>query len=159
MNILNVLSSLHWNWKNRNHRSIVKLDYSNSNTNKQIQPVVHLSLENPIPGHFYTLFMVDPDAPSSKNPIYADYVHWIKKNMILRETTLIQGEDIVPYKGPSPPPGSGTHRYIMIIYEHSQPIDFSGEIDRPSQKTKELIQRILGNNATPIGFTSFTFTK
>jgi phosphatidylethanolamine-binding protein (PEBP) family uncharacterized protein len=51
----------------------------------------------------YTLVMYDPDAPASKPN---SYLHWIQSPI---------GD--IEYIGPSPPAGSGDHRYIFEIYE------------------------------------------
>jgi phosphatidylethanolamine-binding protein (PEBP) family uncharacterized protein len=47
----------------------------------------------------YTLIMYDPDAV---NP---SWIHWISTS----------SHDILPYKGPSPPKGSGIHHYKFIL--------------------------------------------
>jgi phosphatidylethanolamine-binding protein (PEBP) family uncharacterized protein len=51
----------------------------------------------------YTLVMYDPDAPASKPN---SYLHWIQSPI-----------GNIEYMGPSPPAGSGDHRYIFEIYE------------------------------------------
>lgn len=47
----------------------------------------------------YTLLMYDPDAT------HPSYIHWIATS---------QG-DVLPYKGPSPPPGTGIHHYKFAL--------------------------------------------
>ncbi|XP_035673261.1 phosphatidylethanolamine-binding protein 4-like isoform X2 [Branchiostoma floridae] len=72
----------------------------------------------------YLLVMVDPDAPSAKNPEMAYWRHWL--------VTYISGEDLqkgIPsqdwssvgrtltsYKPPTPPKGSGLHHYQFFLY-------------------------------------------
>lgn len=68
-------------------------------------------------GKFYTLTVVDPDAPSPTNPSMAPFLHWLVTNIPQGE--LEKGSMVVPYMGPSPP--EGDHRYCFLLYE--QPND------------------------------------
>lgn len=63
----------------------------------------------------FTLVMVDPDAPSRKNPQFRSWMHWLVLNANSTER-LHEGEEAVEYKGPSPPQGSGPHRYVFLAY-------------------------------------------
>jgi hypothetical protein len=52
------------------------------------------------------LVCTDPDAPSPNNP----WLHWLRR--------LSRGqEDIVPWAPPTPPAGSGIHRYQFRLFE------------------------------------------
>ena len=62
----------------------------------------------------YVIIMVDPDAPSRDNPIYKYYLHMI----IINNST-----QIVKYQKPSPPPGSGNHRYKFYLLKQSNELD------------------------------------
>ncbi|CAN7985434.1 unnamed protein product, partial [Ixodes hexagonus] len=62
----------------------------------------------------FALVMVDPDAPSRSNPIYRSWLHWLTVNAPSSER-FSEGEETVPYNGPSPPPGSGPHRYVFLL--------------------------------------------
>ena len=53
----------------------------------------------------YYLVMYDPDA------VKPSYIHWISSAT----------RDIVPYQGPSPPPGTGIHRYIFVLCKGEVP--------------------------------------
>lgn len=57
----------------------------------------------------YTLIMHDPDAP------VGNVVHWTIVN--IKGSDIKSGKEIIKYKGPAPPSGSGTHRYIFLVYE------------------------------------------
>ena len=57
-----------------------------------------------IPAGFY-LVLYDPDAPAK------DWIHWIATST----------QDIVPYEGPNPPKGTGTHRYIFALVAGNPP--------------------------------------
>ena len=71
----------------------------------------------------YAVTMTDPDAPSRGNPIYADYLHW----MVVNATAMpdwnnirgVVGDVIVEYAPPSPPKGSGDHRYYTRIWKQA----------------------------------------
>jgi phosphatidylethanolamine-binding protein len=71
----------------------------------------------------YTLFMVDPDAPSPGDPTLRFNLHWLQTDL----TTAAPGSDgtaqlvnstapQVPYKRPSPGTNSSAHRYIFYAY-------------------------------------------
>jgi large subunit ribosomal protein L35 len=69
--------------------------------------------------------MVDPNAPSSTNPIYRYWLHWL----------IINNDDtIIPYNGPSPPKGSGNHRYFILLFYHKNKLNKNNII-------KEIIER------------------
>ncbi|XP_015962885.1 protein FLOWERING LOCUS T-like [Arachis duranensis] len=65
---------------------------------------------------FYTLIMVDPDAPSPCNPSEREYLHWLVIN--IPETTEANfGEEIVPYE--SPRPTAGIHRIVFVLFRQT----------------------------------------
>ena len=85
----------------------------------------------------YALICDDPDAPSPTNPGPTPWVHWVLFNIpgdvvelpvgIERNSDVAeiagakQGVNSWPsenvgYRGPAPPPGSGTHRYFFRLY-------------------------------------------
>jgi len=77
-----------------------------------LQPAVDYTMdleENKV----YTLIMHDPDAPAG------NHLHWILVNISLSDETNL-GETLLEYKGPSPPKGSGTHRYIFLLLEQER---------------------------------------
>lgn len=61
-----------------------------------------------IPG-YYTLVMSDPDA------VNGEYLHLLMTNINVNPggDLLYTGDIVVPYQGPNPPPGTGTHHYIF----------------------------------------------
>lgn len=63
---------------------------------------------------FYTIIMIDPDAPSKKNPIYKYWLHYLVMN---------NHNTIVDYYPPSPPPKSGEHRYYILIFKQQNIIN------------------------------------
>jgi len=65
-------------------------------------------------GAKYTVIMVDPDAPSAKEAQAGKYyMHWILKDA--SGADLSGGTDALAYNGPTPPPGSGVHRYEFYV--------------------------------------------
>lgn len=66
------------------------------------------TIQNSDPNKYYTLMMIDIDAPSHDNPIYSPWLHWLIIN---------NKDEIISYFPPTPPDNSGNHRYIFILYE------------------------------------------
>lgn len=63
----------------------------------------------------YTLLMLDPDAPNRESHIYRHWMHWMVLNVQCVQS--LQGGDVVyAYNGPGPPPGSGPHRYVFLLF-------------------------------------------
>lgn len=58
----------------------------------------------------YNVIMLDPDAP------LGTWTHWFVT--ISSDGTIIN--EPYPYQPPSPPPGSGKHRYIFNLYDEIQ---------------------------------------
>uniref|UniRef100_A0A182TGP9 Phosphatidylethanolamine-binding protein n=1 Tax=Anopheles melas TaxID=34690 RepID=A0A182TGP9_9DIPT len=76
------------------------------------------------PDAYYTLFMVDPDAPNRQEPKFREIGHWLVGN--IPGTQVEDGDHMYAFVGSGPPNGSGLHRYVFLVYE--QPggkIDFS----------------------------------
>lgn len=53
---------------------------------------------------YYTLMVVDPDAPSRKNPTYRHWLHWLEVNIPSSAAhgdlvDVRKGHTVVPYKG------------------------------------------------------------
>lgn len=67
------------------------------------------------PGELYTLCMTDPDAPSRKEPKYREWHHWLVAN--IPEANVAAGDVLSQYVGSGPPPGTGLHRYVFILYK------------------------------------------
>lgn len=63
----------------------------------------------------YALLMVDPDAPSRSNPKARSWLHWMVVNSNNADA-LEGGQVATPYAGPTPPKGTGPHRYVLLAY-------------------------------------------
>jgi len=77
----------------------------------QEEPKINLHID---PNKFYTLIKYDPDA------VGGTMIHWAKVN--ITNNDIKNGNIIIPYKGPAPPPKSGKHRYIFNLYEQDRDI-------------------------------------
>ncbi|NP_001267907.1 flowering locus T [Vitis vinifera] len=62
---------------------------------------------------FYTLVMVDSDAPSPSNPNLREYLHWLVTD-IPATTGANFGQEIVCYE--SPRPTAGIHRFVFVLF-------------------------------------------
>ncbi|XP_059622280.1 protein D3-like [Phlebotomus argentipes] len=67
---------------------------------------------------FYTLVLIDPDAPSRDNPFEANFLHFMAVNIPGHRFThaLHQGETVAEYMGAIPGQNTGHHRYIFLLY-------------------------------------------
>ncbi|KAL9263485.1 VERNALIZATION 3-like protein [Drosera capensis] len=63
---------------------------------------------------FYTLIMVDPDAPSPSDPNLREYLHWLVTD-IPGTTGATFGQEVVCYENPQP--SSGIHRFIFVLFQ------------------------------------------
>lgn len=74
-------------------------------------------------GVYYSVMMVDPDAPSPDDPSSAQWLHWAVIN-IPGDGSLLNsldgGRAMISYAGPSPPAGSGDHRYCTYVFKQSE---------------------------------------
>jgi phosphatidylethanolamine-binding protein (PEBP) family uncharacterized protein len=68
--------------------------------------------------------MYDPDTVGNI------FVHWVVLN-IPKYSDISKGETVVPYYPPSPPKGSGKHKYIIKLFLHDKKktIDINGPKD------------------------------
>lgn len=57
----------------------------------------------------------DPDAPSRAQPTSREFRHWLKVN--IPGSHLDKGETIFEYYSPTPPQGTGLHRYTFFIFK------------------------------------------
>ncbi|XP_016507342.1 protein VERNALIZATION 3-like [Nicotiana tabacum] len=63
--------------------------------------------------NFYTLVMVDPDAPTPTNPNMREYLHWLVTD-IPATTGVNFGNEVVSYE--SPRPTIGIHRFVFVLF-------------------------------------------
>merc|ERR1711941_44433 len=69
---------------------------------------------------FHTLAMVDPDAPSRDDPKFGEWRHWLVTN--IPGSQVNKGTVLAPYMGPGPPPGTGHHRYVFVVFKQKDQV-------------------------------------
>ena len=83
---------------------------------------LHVQAQNPpsvkwkvrSPCSWYAIFMMDPDAPSRKNPAKREWYHWSVINIPGNE--IKKGETVAEYVGAGPPEKTGS-RSQVLFYE------------------------------------------
>ncbi|XP_005170845.3 phosphatidylethanolamine-binding protein 4 isoform X1 [Danio rerio] len=70
----------------------------------------------------YTLVMVDPDAPSRQNPSRSYWRHWLLVDIKgeALQTGDVRGTELSAYARPTPPKGTGLHRYQILVFEQPE---------------------------------------
>ncbi|XP_053616963.1 protein D2-like isoform X2 [Plodia interpunctella] len=74
------------------------------------------------PNSFYTLAMTDPDAPSRTDPKFREWHHWLVGN--IPGNNVPAGETLSAYVGSGPPPNTGLHRYVFLVYKQPGKLNF-----------------------------------
>ena len=89
----------------------------------------------------YIVIGLDIDAPFQSLPVLSPILHWIQPGLKPERTsdgtaslTASDTPFVVNYIGPAPPPGSGAHRYVFLLYE--QPAGFDGKKHAPAGGAK-----------------------
>ena len=82
---------------------------------KQVSLPPSLSISGAAPETLFTVLLTDPDAPSVEDPKFGEFAHWVAVNATAADV-LGSCETIVAYHGSSPGPGSGLHRYCLVLY-------------------------------------------
>ncbi|KIM37786.1 hypothetical protein M413DRAFT_448296 [Hebeloma cylindrosporum] len=74
----------------------------------------------------YVVVMTDPDAPSRADPKYGEWRHWVLPGVKLPAAVATETEGVfalktkpaaTPYYPPAPPPGTGFHRYVFLLFQ------------------------------------------
>ena len=94
----------------------------------------------------YTIIMYDPDAKNK------DYIHFIDIN--IPKGNITNGQIILSYKQPTPPPKSGIHRYIFLLFEQNGIISYQKINDRDISLDKIKSIFNLENLKSSVFFTS-----
>ncbi|KAG5184326.1 phosphatidylethanolamine-binding protein [Tribonema minus] len=101
------------------------------------EPAVSIEVDKPdASASRFTVVMVDPDAPSPDNPIFAEFLHWIAVDVPANQALQKVkgggggGGEVVDYMGPAPP--KGVHRYVFLAYR--QPHGTEPFLDAHAQK-------------------------
>ncbi len=107
---------------------------------------------------YFTVFMVDPDAP---NPAFVHLLFvnvegekGIKSSISSRKSSSDIGNIVVPYMPPSPP--SGVHRYIVLVsYQKNGKIS-PGEVSHVSRVGVDVASFSDAHNLEGVGLFYFT---
>jgi len=106
----------------------------------QKSPTIHCPSEK---GVHYTIILADPDALSRETHEFRNFCHWIVINVPgvggNDKIDYSKGNTIVNYMGPAPPPGSGLHRYCILIYRQHSHVD--PERIKPFGQSKDMSDR------------------
>jgi len=89
---------------------------------------------------YYTLICIDPDAPSPEHPEFRHWLHWLVINIPGTGGDHVdphKGHTLAPYMGPSPPAGTGPHRYCFVVYEQSSTIDPASVMENRVEKMEQ----------------------
>uniref|UniRef100_A0A336K649 CSON010145 protein n=1 Tax=Culicoides sonorensis TaxID=179676 RepID=A0A336K649_CULSO len=105
-----------------NYPSGATVNLGNELTPTQVKDIPFLKWEAEKDA-LYTVFMVDPDAPSRQNTTYREVRHWLVVNV--PNNDVKDGDHIVEFIGSGPPQGTGLHRYIFMIFKQQDRIDVS----------------------------------
>ncbi|KAK4246718.1 phosphatidylethanolamine-binding protein [Corynascus novoguineensis] len=81
----------------------------------------------------FVIVLTDPDAPSHDNPKWSEFCHWIASGRLpppeqkpppcdpkdprvpcAPPLPLVDPDELVKYRPPAPPPGTGPHRYVLL---------------------------------------------
>jgi phosphatidylethanolamine-binding protein (PEBP) family uncharacterized protein len=121
------------------HNRAAKLGNTIKPKHLQDQPAIALhdithTIDSTKHGLSYVVTLTDPDAPSRDDPEWSEMCHWIASNVTISEKTLSilplpefglaeqivsleRGlDDVVEYKPPGPPPKTGKHRYVFLVF-------------------------------------------
>lgn len=98
----------------------------------QYEPTIMFDKEK---SKYYTLIMIDPDAPSKENPYNKYWLHWIKTNI----TDKNDGDLIVEFNPSAPPKNSGPHRYCIIVFEQKDKLNLQ-HYERPKFNLKQFVK-------------------
>lgn len=93
---------------------------------------------------YYTFIIVDPDAPTG--PHIHQCIYNIPGDKVHKGTVLL------PYYPPTPPKGTGEHRYFCILYEQSEKIMKPPVINKEKRAYKKFIDftKKIGTKIIPI---------
>lgn len=114
------------------------------------------------PDDLFTIVYSDPDAPSTTDRKFGEWLHWLVVNV--PGCDVGGGDELAAYFGSAPGDGSGKHRYSILLYKQSGRVDpdavgspfpisgTSGFEPRRSFKSKEFASK---NGLTPVDGVGF----
>ncbi|CAJ2513025.1 Uu.00g011440.m01.CDS01 [Anthostomella pinea] len=91
----------------------------------------------------YTITITDPDAPSRDDPKWSEICHFIATGVSVStnisdsssESVTLSGlKEIMPYKAPGPPPKTGKHRYVFLVFAPANGTSDSLNLTKPADR-------------------------
>ncbi|CAF1082787.1 unnamed protein product [Rotaria sordida] len=136
----------------KNNKNLLEISYGNEKVNgnnhltkEQTQQQPNIKINKQSQDNTYrTLIMIDPDAPSSDQPITGPFIHWILSNF--QGNNGIDGQAICPYMGPGPRSGTGRHRYIFLLYQSTEQVKEEKKFDDIPQRRKFPLAKFVSDN-------------
>lgn len=110
------------------YKSGVNVEQGNELTPTQVKDMPKFKFEAN-PDQLYTLAMVDPDAPSRKDPTFREILHCLIAN--IPGNNVDKGNVLAAYVGSGPPQGTGLHRYVFLVY-HQKNGKLASEMNIPN---------------------------
>lgn len=92
----------------------------------------------------YTVLMVDVDAPSREDPKLSPYLHFLAVNSY--EVIMGTSDKVVPYQSPSPPPGTGYHNYVWLLFKQNGYINPNKLMPLASHRENFSIKQFMDEN-------------
>ncbi|KAJ2629995.1 hypothetical protein H4R22_002989, partial [Coemansia sp. RSA 1290] len=100
-------------------------------------------------GQIFTIAIVDPDAPSNTRHGYRSYRHFLISNLGSDNS----GDKLTAYRGPYPSYGSGTHRYVVLVFKQQDYVD----VDAPHSRVRfDAAKWGAQHHMTPVAASYFT---
>ncbi|GAA5826906.1 hypothetical protein JCM11251_002154 [Rhodosporidiobolus azoricus] len=118
----------------------------------QQEPSVTFQAAPEKPESKYVVVLADPDAPSKEEPGMSPFLHFALADVVPGQAA---GQTLVSYMGPAPPPKTGRHRYVFLVYQ--QPVDHVPELGvEPDARPKfDLAGFVKRNELELVGATYF----
>eukprot|EP01084_Bolivina_argentea_P223851 378656_1 len=66
----------------------------------------------------YTIILTDPDARDRQKHEFREWIHCVRINVPGYDLTN-GGKELIEYVGSGPPPNTGLHRYVWLVYEQN----------------------------------------
>jgi len=121
-------------------------DFGNTITTEQAQPEPHVFWKVISPDTLYTLICWDPDAQAKS------WLHWLIVNC--SSGSLKNGVHVMNWSPPTPPKGSGLHRYIFGLFQQSGTLT----LDAPAHGGFHVANFAAQNKLTPIAYKGMRIT-
>lgn len=95
----------------------------------------------------YAITLTDPDAPSREDPSWSEFCHWVAAGVLKpalcdpRDPSpcapvLSHLREVVPYKPPAPPEGTGFHRYVLLAFVPSNGTTEELHLSKPGERKR-----------------------